>query len=81
MLILFTKPHCHKCDYVKEYITDAMKPQFKFYDATSDEGKKLLGEMELLEVASTSMPILIDEEGNVYDGAIECRKFLETRSS
>ena len=77
-MLLFTKPHCHKCDYVKEYITDELKDQMKFYDATSEEGRKLLGEMDLLDLVNKSMPILIDDEGNVYDGAIECRKYLET---
>ncbi|MDD4352128.1 MAG: hypothetical protein PHU71_04065 [Candidatus Gracilibacteria bacterium] len=77
-MLLFTKPHCHKCEYVKEYIPAALKEKMKFYDATSEEGQKLLTEMDLLDLVNTSMPILIDDEGNVYDGAIECRKYLET---
>ena len=77
-MLLFTKPHCHKCDYVKEYIPENYKNGVKIYDATTDEGEKLLKEMDLLDLLESSMPILIDEEGNVYDGAIECRKYLET---
>jgi len=79
-MLLFTKPHCHKCDYVKGYISEDLKAKMKFYDATSEEGKKLLTEMDLIDLVTSSMPILIDDEGNVYDGAIECRKYLETLS-
>ena len=79
-MLFFTKPNCFKCEYVLEYVSQEVKDKLAFLDITSPEGRQKIKELDLTHIAKKTLPIVIDDEGNVYDGAIECRRFFEENS-
>ncbi|MFP4170329.1 MAG: hypothetical protein ACLFUV_04840 [Methanomassiliicoccales archaeon] len=63
--ILFTKPDCQKCDYVKERIPDGV--EVEIIDASTAEG---MAEAAFYEVLEMSTPILVVGEEEPITGAI-----------
>jgi hypothetical protein len=73
-MILFTKPGCKKCDYVKQYISEEMEIQF--YDIATVDGLAELAYHELVTVAEKELPILV-REGQPVTGAINIKKAFQ----
>jgi len=63
-ILLFTKPGCQKCDYVKERIPPGL--QVNVIDMSSAEG---LAEAAYFEILDKNTPILVVDE-KVVEGAI-----------
>jgi len=56
-ILLFTKPDCQKCDYVKERIPDGMEVQF--IDASTVDG---MAEAAFYELMEKPTPILVVDD-------------------
>jgi deoxyxylulose-5-phosphate synthase len=73
-ILLFTKPGCQKCDYIKEKMPKGLGVQI--VDMSSAEG---LAEAAYFEILNKNAPILIVDEHR-FEGAIpilEKLKMLE----
>ncbi|HUV24093.1 MAG TPA: hypothetical protein VMW26_01550 [Methanomassiliicoccales archaeon] len=73
-ILLFTKPDCQKCDYVKERIPTGMDIQF--VDASTPAGMAEAAFYELLEKPT---PILVVDDEPI-DGAINILNKLRSLS-
>ncbi|MGD1060870.1 MAG: hypothetical protein ABR879_05385 [Methanomassiliicoccales archaeon] len=69
-VLLFTKPGCEKCEYVKERIPP--KVDVTIYDMGSADG---LAEGAFYELLHKNVPILV-VEGEVVEGALNIVKKL-----
>lgn len=74
-VLLFTKPDCQKCDYVKERIPAGLEVQF--IDASTPEGMAEAAFYELLEKPT---PILVVDDASVT-GAINILNKLKSLAS
>ncbi len=63
-VLLFTKPGCQKCDYVKERMPKGVGVQV--VDMSSAEG---LAEAAYFEILNRNAPILVVDE-HLFEGAI-----------
>jgi len=63
-VLLFTKPDCQKCEYVKERLPDGL--DIKIIDATSVDG---MAEAAFYELLDKPTPVLVID-GEVITGAI-----------
>ena len=70
-VLLFTKPECEKCDYVKEKIPDNLELQIM--DMTSRDGMALAAYHEILEKYT---PILVVGD-EVVEGAIKIKNKMK----
>ena len=73
-VLLFTKPGCEKCDYVKERIPQ--KIEVRVYDLESADG---MAEGAFYEVLHKHTPVLVID-GEVVEGALNILKKLNTLS-
>ena len=63
-ILLFTKPDCQKCDYVKERMPEGL--EIDYVDTSTPEG---LAEAAYYEILGKNVPILVVDE-QVVEGAI-----------
>lgn len=63
-IILFTKPNCQKCDYVKSHIPEGVHP--RIVNTSEAEG---LAEAAYYELLNKNLPILVVDD-EVFEGAI-----------
>ena len=63
-ILLFTKPDCQKCDYIKERIPTGL--DITYVDTSTPEG---LAEAAYYEILGKNVPILVVDE-QVVEGAI-----------
>lgn len=63
-ILLFTKPGCQKCDYIKERLPTGLK--VSFVDTSTAEG---LAEAAYYEILGKHTPILVVDD-QVTEGAI-----------
>ena len=73
-VLLFTKPECEKCDYVKERIPENLNVQIM--DMTSTDGMAYAAYHELLEKYT---PILVVGD-EVVEGALKIKKRMKALS-
>ena len=66
-VLLFTKPDCNKCDYVKEKIPKNL--DIKIMDMTTPEE---MAEAAFLDLLKKYTPILV-VDGDVFEGAINIK--------
>lgn len=85
-LILFTKPGCAKCDYVKRKlnltasgIRDALGLRLEELDLENFSGLADLAYYELVRVAEKNLPILHTPEGHNIIGAINIIREVTNR--
>jgi hypothetical protein len=65
-IILFTKPDCQKCEYVKTHLPAGLDGRLRLVNTTEAEG---LAEAAYYELLNKNLPILvIDDE--VFEGSI-----------
>jgi len=64
-VLLFTKPDCQKCDWVKERLPEGVEMQI--LDATTTDG---LAEAAFYEIIEEPFPVLVVDE-EVVTGAIQ----------
>ncbi|MDD1770691.1 MAG: hypothetical protein LUO79_06365 [Methanomassiliicoccales archaeon] len=69
-VLLFTKPGCEKCEYVKERVPP--KVEMRIYDVTSADG---MAEGAFYEILHKNVPILV-VDGGVVEGALNIVKRL-----
>lgn len=70
-VLLFTKPECQKCDYVKEKIPEGL--DVKIIDMTTVDGMASAAYYELLE---RNTPILVHNDEPV-EGAIKIKNKMD----
>lgn len=63
-LVLFTKPDCQKCDYIKKRLPEDV--EIRIVDMTTTDG---LAEAAYYEILDKNLPILVADE-EVIEGAI-----------
>lgn len=63
-LVLFTKPDCQKCDYIKKRLPEDVK--IRIVDMTTADG---MAEAAYYEILDKNLPILVADE-EVVEGAI-----------
>ncbi|HOE52307.1 MAG TPA: hypothetical protein PKO24_01590 [Methanomassiliicoccales archaeon] len=63
-IILFTKPDCKKCEYVKSHLPEGVHP--RMVNTTEAEG---LAEAAYYELLNRNLPILVVDD-EVYEGSI-----------
>ncbi|QLH74711.1 MAG: hypothetical protein HPY73_04130 [Methanomassiliicoccales archaeon] len=73
-ILLFTKPSCQKCEYVKERIPEGLK--VNLVDTSTAEG---LAEAAYYELLNKPTPILVVDD-QVYEGAIVILNKLKSLS-
>ena len=76
-MILFSKPGCKKCEYVKEAV-DLEKLGVEVVSLTPPT-KEALSELayhECVALSETTLPILILDDGEVVTGAIIIKNYL-----
>ncbi len=71
-ILLFTKPDCQKCDYVKERLPEGV--DIELIDATTVDG---MAEAAFYEVLEEPTPILV-YNGDVVTGALKIINRLES---
>jgi len=65
-IILFTKPDCQKCEYVKAHLPEGLDGRLRLVNTSEAEG---LAEAAYYELLNKNLPILvIDDE--VFEGSI-----------
>jgi hypothetical protein len=70
-VLLFTKPECEKCDYVKEKIPNNLN--IKILDMTTPDGMAHAAFYELLERYT---PILVVDD-EIVEGALRIKKRMK----
>jgi hypothetical protein len=73
-MILFTKPDCEKCEYVKRDLPAGAA--ITTLDITTRDGLAELAFHGLVSVAEKELPILLQDDGGHVAGAIRVRKAL-----
>ena len=73
-ILLFTKPACQKCDYVKERIPEGL--DISYVDTSTAEG---LAEAAYYELLNKPTPVLVVDD-QVYEGAIVILNKLKSLS-
>jgi hypothetical protein len=73
-MLLFTKPGCDKCDWVKANLPAGAA--VTTHDILTAEGLAELAFRELVTVAERQLPILVTPAGAVVTGAIRIRDTL-----
>ena len=73
-ILLFTKPGCQKCDYIKERLPEGLKVDI--VDTSTAEG---LAEAAYYELLNKPTPILIVDD-EPYEGAIVIMNKLKALS-
>jgi hypothetical protein len=73
-ILLFTKPACQKCEYVKERMPEGLKVDV--VDTTTAEG---LAEAAYYELLNKPTPILVVDD-EVFEGAIVIMNKLKSLS-
>lgn len=63
-IILFTKPDCQKCEYVKSHLPEGVQP--RIVNTTEADG---LAEAAYYELLSKNLPILVVDD-EVFEGSI-----------
>lgn len=63
-IILFTKPDCQKCEYVKTHLPEGVQP--RIVNTTEADG---LAEAAYYELLHKNLPILVVDD-EVFEGAI-----------
>lgn len=63
-MVLFTKPDCQKCDYIKKRLPEDV--EIRIVDMTTTDG---LAEAAYYEILDKNLPILVADE-EVIEGAI-----------
>jgi deoxyxylulose-5-phosphate synthase len=74
-ILLFTKPNCQKCEYVKERMPEGLS--VNIVDTTTAEG---LAEAAYYELLNKHTPILIVDD-QIFEGAIVILSKLKSLSS
>lgn len=63
-IILFTKPNCQKCEYVKTHLPEGIQP--RIVNTTEADG---LAEAAYYELLNRNLPILVVDD-EVFEGSI-----------
>jgi len=63
-IILFTKPDCQKCDYVKSHLPEGVRP--RIVNTSDADG---LAEAAYYELLNKNLPILVVDD-EVFEGSI-----------
>jgi glutaredoxin len=63
-IILFTKPDCQKCDYVKSHLPEGVQP--RIVNTSDADG---LAEAAYYELLHKNLPILVVDD-EVFEGSI-----------
>jgi glutaredoxin len=63
-IILFTKPDCQKCEYVKTHLPEGVQP--RIVNTTEADG---LAEAAYYELLNKNLPILVVDD-EVFEGSI-----------
>ena len=63
-IILFTKPNCQKCEYVKTHLPEGVQP--RIVNTTEADG---LAEAAYYELLNKNLPILVVDD-EVFEGSI-----------
>ncbi|KAF5067289.1 hypothetical protein DSECCO2_254760 [anaerobic digester metagenome] len=63
-IILFTKPDCQKCEYVKTHLPEGIQP--RIVNTTEADG---LAEAAYYELLNKNLPILVVDD-EVFEGSI-----------
>ncbi|HQN75579.1 MAG TPA: hypothetical protein PLR51_02035 [Methanomassiliicoccales archaeon] len=63
-IILFTKPNCQKCEYVKTHLPEGVQP--RIVNTTEADG---LAEAAYYELLNKNVPILVVDD-EVFEGSI-----------
>lgn len=63
-IILFTKPDCQKCEYVKSHLPEGVEP--RIVNTTDADG---LAEAAYYELLHKNLPILVVDD-EVFEGSI-----------
>jgi glutaredoxin len=74
-MILFTKPACKKCDYIKQAV-DLDRLGVQVMDVTTIEGLASLAWHELVATSQVTLPILVKDDGDVVTGVINIKNYL-----
>ncbi len=72
-LVLFTKPDCQKCDYIKKRLPEDVK--IRIVDMTTADG---MAEAAYYEILDKNLPILIANE-EVVEGAINILSCINSK--
>ncbi len=75
---LFTKENCGKCDYVKDNVD--LKKAGVVIQVLNKENYLALADLawyELVNVAETTMPILVLDDDSTITGAIKIKNYLK----
>ena len=80
-MVLFTKPDCLKCHYVKDHF-DLSQMGIKERSLTPDDPSALaeLAFYECVELAETGLPILVTDQSDVFSGAGKIKSYLASIS-
>jgi hypothetical protein len=79
-MILFTKPDCKKCDYIKlRYNLSALRVEIQELTPINYEALALLCWYELKSIAETQLPILVLDDGLYITGTINISKQLKRK--
>ena len=70
--MLFTKPGCDNCDYIKDKLTPEM--DINIIDMSTADG---LADAAFYELIEKTLPILVHNE-QIYEGTINIKKQLKT---
>ncbi len=73
-MILFTKPNCEKCNFVKRDLPAGM--DVTTLDISTRDGLAELAFRGLVSVAERELPILVTDDGAHVAGAIRVRQAL-----
>ncbi len=72
-LVLFTKPDCQKCDYIKKRLPEDVK--IRIVDITTTDG---MAEAAYYEILEKNLPILVADE-EIIEGAINILSRVNSR--
>jgi hypothetical protein len=83
-MTLFSKNNCKKCDYIKDLIVKlGLTEQITIEEINADDDISIRSEIlahmafhEAVALAEISMPILVDDDSNVYTGGIVIKNRL-----
>ena len=78
-MVLFTKPDCLKCHYVKDRF-DLDQLGVKEQSLTPDDPSALadLAFYECVELAEKGLPILVTDQSDVFSGAGKIKDYLRS---
>jgi len=80
-MILFTKPDCAKCNWLKQHV-DLKAHDVKVEELAPDNKEALacLAWYELVATAEKSLPILVLDDDTAITGAIKIKNYLNNQT-